>query len=467
MICKAVQEALSVRSDNELLVDPVLTDDEIDEHLASCAECQAFEKVSRRFTQVLRVDAVAEVPDIAGSVLEALPRKSPRVVRRRVGQAIVAVAAVSAVVAAGALQSGDVPTSDVALSPVVEDVAVPTTTTAAPVSEVSKVVVWSPKPLSDADTDRITSNDFVAKSSVAGLSSVDVVSESTASSTMEVLSFDPETYPEFVSEPISESFSTLGIAETVLSESAASSRSLGAGAMITLSTGDELLVTAVVPDAAMADADIALVNETANMLVGDRDTFILLDAQAETLEVEALLDSEDAESQLVVKNRTDDVSPRLAPKLLSDIDLVEDEAPDLDWLRANIRRSEVPILGEIQCHRDVIRAVTGAMTRLEARGLEALIDPEATIHCFDRHSSVEAGDHWHHNTGLAIDLNLVGDAPANIDRRLRNVMEQFGFYWGGNSLIPQPSHFEYVGPYIQGTPPPGENATLPGNEPAG
>lgn len=461
MICKAVQEALSIRADNELLVDPVLTENEIDHHVESCTDCQAFEKVSRRFTQALRIDAVSEVPDIAGNVLATLPTKSPRVARRRFGQAAVAVVAMGAAVATGALQSGGPPTSDeVALSPAVVDTIVPTSSTVAP--PVSKVVVWSPSSLSDDETIRITSNDFVAKSSVAGLSSVDVVSDSNDRNTMEVLSFDPETYPEFVAASASSSFSSLGAEETVLSETAASVRNLAAGSLITLSTGAQLLITAVVPDSAMADADMALVNTTANTLSDTRDTFILLDADANSEELTASLDSS-ANRQLIVKNRADDVSQRIAPKFLSDTGLTEDEAPDLEWLRANIRRSTVPLIGEVRCHRDVIRALTGAMARLEARGLDALVDPDATVECFNRHSSAENGDHWLHNTGLAIDLNIVGEGPANVDRRLRNVMEKFGFDWGGDSLIPQPSHFEFVGPFVQGTPPPGENATLTGN----
>ncbi len=462
MICHAVQEALSVRSDNELLVDPVLTDTQIDDHLESCADCQAFEKVSRRFTQLLRVDAVSEVPDLASSVLQALPAKAPRVARRRFGQAAVAIVAVGAAITAGSIRFDDQPaTEDFALVPTLADIAATPPLTIAPA--LSKVVVWSPNSLSDDETDRITSNDGVAKSSVAGLSSIDVISESSEASTMEVLSFDPDTYPQFVSASASSSFSTLGAQETMLSETAALASNLSAGNHITLSTGAELLITAVLPDSAMADADIALVSETASLLSTERDTFILIDTQTGTSDLESVLQWS-ADPQLVVVNRADDVSPRVAPKFLNDLELSEDETPDLEWLRANIRRGTVPLLGEVRCHRDVIRALTGAMSRLEARGLEALIDPNATIECFDRQSSAEAGDHWLHNTGLAIDINLVPDEPAtNIDRRLRNVMEKFGFDWGGDSLIPQPSHFEYIGPYVQGTPPPGEDTTPTGN----
>lgn len=461
MICNAVQEALSIRSDNELLVDPVLTENEVDQHLQDCADCQSFEKVSRRFTQALRIDAVGGVPDIASSILSALPTRTPRVARRRLGQAAVVVVAMGAAVATGALQSNDQPVNDeVALSSVVDTIVPTSSTIITPL--VSKVVVWSPSSLSHDETIRITSNDFVAKSSVAGLSSVDVISDSRGPGTMEVLSFDPETYPEFVTASASSSFSTLGAEETVLSETAAATRNLRAGSLITLSTGAQLLITAVVPDSAMADADIALVDTTAITVSGERDTFILLDAQANNEELEAVLDPS-ANRQLIVKNRADDVSQRIAPKLLRDIELTEDEAPDLEWLRSNIRRSTVPLLGEVRCHRDVIRALTGAMARLEARGLEALVDPDARIECFDRQSSAEDGDHWLHNTGLAIDLNLIDEGTPSIDRRLRHIMEKFGFAWGGDSLIPQPSHFEFVGPFIKGTPPPGENATLTGN----
>ncbi len=471
MICTAVQQALSVASDNELLPDPALTENEVAAHLDNCATCQAFASTSQAITQRLRMDAVGDVPDIAAKVAEQLPTTVRRS-KQRFGQGLVAAAAIGAIIATGAFDRS-VPGNETLAAGSLLDVAAvneapnvsesaPETTGEAPVR--AEVVIWSPSSLTKDVTDQITSNVLVSKSSVAALSTIDITDSGTSATTsIEVLSFDPATYPEFINEASSSSFSSLGGSEAVLSETAASERNLTTGASLVLSNGTELRVAAVVPDTAMADADVAMVQSTVDSLGATSDTFILLDADTNAEAVEEMLSRASSDLPLVVVDRSIAASARLAPKTIfrAEPDL-DEEAPDLEWLRANIRRSTIPVLGEIRCHRDVNRALAGAMSRLKARGLEALIDPESTFVCFDRHADPAQGDHWRHSAGLAIDLNLVEGEQPTIDRRLRNIMAKFGFVWGGEFLVPQPSHFEYVGPFIEGTAPPGETATLTG-----
>jgi hypothetical protein len=54
-----------------------------------------------------------------------------------------------------------------------------------------------------------------------------------------------------------------------------------------------------------------------------------------------------------------------------------------------------------------------------------------------------------HAYGAAIDINApenpFGGIPTQ-DQRLVAVMEQWGFNWGGNFLVPDGMHFEYLQP---------------------
>ena len=53
----------------------------------------------------------------------------------------------------------------------------------------------------------------------------------------------------------------------------------------------------------------------------------------------------------------------------------------------------------------------------------------------------------HHAWGIALDLNVAENAYStspDIDRRLVNRFEEHGFTWGGDWLVPDGMHFEWV-----------------------
>ena len=104
-------------------------------------------------------------------------------------------------------------------------------------------------------------------------------------------------------------------------------------------------------------------------------------------------------------------------------------------------------------------AKTGAaaLQELSDAGLASLIHVADTRRyggCFSaRVTRSLAGSAGHnlsrHTWGAAIDLNPsdnpYGGAP-HMDQRVIDAFVRHGFVWGGTFLIPDPMHFEYVGP---------------------
>ena len=74
MACQPFREAISARLDGEALG---MTAARLDEHLARCAECSAWEAEAARMTRRARLAPAPPVPDLTTNVLAALPRELP------------------------------------------------------------------------------------------------------------------------------------------------------------------------------------------------------------------------------------------------------------------------------------------------------------------------------------------------------------------------------------------------------
>jgi hypothetical protein len=119
------------------------------------------------------------------------------------------------------------------------------------------------------------------------------------------------------------------------------------------------------------------------------------------------------------------------------------------WQAASLATSRVPILGPVRCNRVLLPALAGAMRELERRNLAGLVDPAAYAGCWNPRMTRSGSGVSRHAWGAAVDLNVAGNptglAPAQ-DPRLVEVMERWGFTWGGRWLVPDPAHFEYLRP---------------------
>ena len=120
--------------------------------------------------------------------------------------------------------------------------------------------------------------------------------------------------------------------------------------------------------------------------------------------------------------------------------------PDPRWVKANIRRARIPILGTVHCHREVIPLLQEAFRELADRGLGHLITGFAGCYA-PRFNNRDSGTTLsHHSWGAAIDVNAAQNplgAQPTMDPRVVEVLERWGFTWGGRWLVPDGMHFEF------------------------
>jgi hypothetical protein len=146
--------------------------------------------------------------------------------------------------------------------------------------------------------------------------------------------------------------------------------------------------------------------------------------------------------QLIMKKTFGEFS--LRPQAGSDFFEVEES-----WRARNIQAAHVPVLGRVVCHRALIPQLRAAMMELTERGLAYTINPGEFAGCFAGRFVFGGLVHRisHHSWGVALDINASENPSGirpNLDRRLVNVMRDHGFTWGGDWLIPDGMHFEWV-----------------------
>jgi len=121
---------------------------------------------------------------------------------------------------------------------------------------------------------------------------------------------------------------------------------------------------------------------------------------------------------------------------------------DQAWVRRNIVWAKVPIFrGSVLCHRLMIDQLRGALTEVQQKGLADLIDPSQYGGCWvPRHIDFNPAKPLSmHAWGLAVDFNVstnqLGAVPQ-LDPRIVDIFERWGFAWGGRWKRPDGMHFE-------------------------
>lgn len=122
---------------------------------------------------------------------------------------------------------------------------------------------------------------------------------------------------------------------------------------------------------------------------------------------------------------------------------------DPQWIQANTVNATVPLLGVVRCHKEIIPAMKGAFTEIVDRKLTALVRKKDFGGCFaprNLNSDPDSGVS-RHAWGVAFDFNvsknLLGQKPT-MDPRLVEIMQRWGFAWGGDWMFPDGMHFEYL-----------------------
>lgn len=120
---------------------------------------------------------------------------------------------------------------------------------------------------------------------------------------------------------------------------------------------------------------------------------------------------------------------------------------DRAWVSRHITTRNVPLLGEVTCHRTMLPQLEGALTEIRDSGLSASIKPGQYAGCYvprfiQRDGSKPLSMHaW----GLAVDINVADNpvgARPNMDPKVVAIFEKWGFRWGGRWSPPDGHHFE-------------------------
>lgn len=119
--------------------------------------------------------------------------------------------------------------------------------------------------------------------------------------------------------------------------------------------------------------------------------------------------------------------------------------PDPAWVSANITQAEMPIIGSVTCHRLLIPQLYRALAEIEEAGLSDAIYQYGGCYVprfIDRDPSNPLSMHAF---GLAVDINTPTNqlgTQGDMDPRVVEIFEKWGFVWGGRWSRPDPMHFE-------------------------
>jgi hypothetical protein len=221
--------------------------------------------------------------------------------------------------------------------------------------------------------------------------------------------------------------------------------------------GESLRVGALASNGIPPVADAVVSQETADRLdlVGQRSVLIAVDAGADAAAVGNHLQEVLGAPATIIE----DPVPRQA--FLTGADARQAFEPftyidhgdgmitiDPAWVRRNIAAAEMPIFrGHVVCHRLLIPQLRGALQEVVDRGLDDLIDPSQYGGCWvPRHIDFDPNKPLSmHAWGLAVDFNVstnqLGRTPQ-MDQRIVEIFERWGFVWGGYWRRPDGMHFE-------------------------
>jgi hypothetical protein len=280
---------------------------------------------------------------------------------------------------------------------------------------------------------------------------------------MEVMAFDPATYPAFVPKQYSAEFRNLAPGEIALGATSARLRRLGPGGILQFEDGSRFTVAAIVDDVLIGAAEAALPLTEAKATGIATERYLLIRYSGSRKNLESTIRAELPEG-VPVRIRAPGETPVLRqgdavlPPVLIKERFGEFAYRPLDglgldlepgWVEANIVTSEIPLLGIVTCHRAFLPALAGAMREMQERNLAFLIDPAGFRGCWNPRYIAGGKGISRHAWGAAVDLNM-GANPQGLesaqDPRLLEVMERWGFTSGHEWLIPDPGHFEYVQP---------------------
>jgi hypothetical protein len=461
--CEAAELELSARLDG---APDHRKDADLDAHLATCASCRSFEARAMRLRDAVRREAAAPVPDLVGAIMAAVdaqparPLRALRTGRRTAFVAMASVAALAIVALAVA---------------VTRPSEVERRTEAIRILRTRTLLAWTPGQVPGGLADAIASLPGV--SGVARVRSGVVWMNGWTDSSgrkhtppagmripVEVAGIDPASYARFVPGAERAILSRLDRGNVVMGDGGAKLRDISRTGSLTFGR-TRLAVDGVIDDALVGAHEAVVSLATAHALSIDRVRYLLVAVSDEAsvddvsagirgavtnddpIRVRALGDApylrhgDAVLPQVRVKERFGEFAAADAPGGFLRVDPA--------WTKANIVTARVPYLGTVRCHRLIVPQLRAAFDEISRDGLGGTIRRGDFGGCFfPRYLSQDAGAGIsHHSWGIAFDINVNENAfgkPPQLDPRVVDVIERWGFTWGGRWLVPDGMHFEFV-----------------------
>jgi hypothetical protein len=275
---------------------------------------------------------------------------------------------------------------------------------------------------------------------------------------LDAMAFDPATIGPFLPATVRPVFEHLRSDEVLLGTTSARLRRMQQGGSIELMGGRRVTVAGVVDDALIGAAEVAFTRSgtSAELLLA---RYLLVHYDGDRTEVEVAIRGVVA-PEVPVRFRGPGETPffRQGDAVLAQVFIkerfgefafrdVDGRTIELDpaWERANLVSQDHPILGRMRCHKDLMPALDGALRELERRDLVSVVG--SFEGCWNPARIVEGGDLSRHAWGAAVDMNYAKNPTQLVsaqDQRLVEAMARAGFTWGGNWLVPDPAHFEFL-----------------------
>lgn len=223
----------------------------------------------------------------------------------------------------------------------------------------------------------------------------------------------------------------------------------------------------IAPDDDVGGAELVMSNDTADVLGAVRTSRVVIFGQLDRAAVDVALAEAglvDGDGVRINKswnpfNPDSVLSSTRTKVLLGEFDyrVNADDGLSLDpdWVATNVVRVNFRSIGiRASCHRAIIGDLQAALDEVAASGLAGAIDLGITNTyggCYNpRFSRVSAsfGSVSRHAWAMAIDMNTdtngQGRTPR-MDCRVVRIFRKHNFAWGGNFLVPDGMHFEWVG----------------------
>jgi hypothetical protein len=275
---------------------------------------------------------------------------------------------------------------------------------------------------------------------------------------LDVLAVEPETFAGFVRGRSHRLVAELRPGEALLTRTSAQLRRLDSGSSIELTTG-VVRVVGVIGDAAGAGAELIVHRADAGGLGVAAERYVLLrhdgsrnvvqdELAAGYLAGRTIRFRSPAETAWL--RHGDAVAPHALVKAAFGEFAVRDLAGrqleiDEEFIDRFVTTERVPVLGEVTCHRRILRQLDAAMAELVDANLDHLVDPGAFAGCWSPRRMAPAQPVSRHAWGIALDINVRGNPRGSFstqDPRLVETMLRHGFTWGGTWLVPDPAHYE-------------------------